>query len=146
MLQELYFSCLAGQRPLLQKFLLILESGMMGWSGGPRVRERENTLASITERAPPFSLASWEWVCAWLFAMRVWAGHYSSLCWAGVMALRFVWGCFERLGCSCLEFPLQYVHLALLVMSWISYWLYCTVSLLHRILTALIIPLTIQLD
>lgn len=94
----------------------------------------------------PLSLTSWKWVCAWLVAMHLWVRHYISLCWAELMTLRFVWVCFERLGCSCLKFPLKYVHLALLVMSWISYCLYCTVSLLHRILTALIIPLTIQLD
>lgn len=107
---------------------------------------RKGRCLSQHHNRSPLSLASWKWVCAWLVAMHLWMGHYISLCWAELMTLRFVWVCFERLGCSCLKFPLKYVHLALLVMSWISYCLYCTVSLLHRILTALIIPLTIQLD
>lgn len=49
MLQELYSGCLAGQMSLLQSFLFILVSGMMGMG----VEGREDALASITAEDVP---------------------------------------------------------------------------------------------
>lgn len=39
------------------------------------------------------SFASWECVCVRLVAMLVGMGHYVYLCWAELMALRFLWVC-----------------------------------------------------
>lgn len=49
MLQELYSGCLAGQMSLLQSFLFILVSGMMGMG----VEGRKDALANITAEDVP---------------------------------------------------------------------------------------------